>query len=497
MRAKTNIYGFFALVLLTISSCSGYPTDQPEQVPTQTSLPTQGWQTNTPEEQGFDSSILAEELQSLQESNIPIDSLLIIRNGDVLLDAYFTPYDGSFPHNLASVTKSIMTTLIGIAIDQGKIELDQSMISYFPNRVIANLDERKESITVRHLVSNQNGFESGCLSGDELTLIAMRSTPDWVQAALDRKVTHEPGTGFCYDSPGMHLLSAILQEATGMTALEFAQKNLFEPLGIHDVLWRADPQGYTRGWGDLYMKPPDAAKIGYLWLNKGVWEGRQIISASWVEDSVKANSFGGMGDYGYGWWISSDGYYATGRGGQNIRVYPAYNAVIVTTGSGFDYDQINPLLEAAFVNPSKSLPANPTGVAKLDNLLSALAQQKEALPIGVTPDIPDEIFGKTYVFDKNPISLATLRLDAIDSNQATVYMNLEGSDVIWPIGLDGTYRMASSGQALRGYWSDSHTLVCEFFEDGLNTLQLHFMDDRVEVGLPEQGIRLEGQKEDQ
>ena len=114
-----------------------------------------------------------------------------------------------------------------------------------------------------------NGFKSGCLAGDEPTLNAMRSHPDWVQAALDREMVQEPGASFCYDSPGMHLLSAILQKATGMTAVDFARQNLFEPLGIREVFWESDPQGYTHGWGDLYLTPRDAAKIGYLWLNTG------------------------------------------------------------------------------------------------------------------------------------------------------------------------------------------------------------------------------------
>ncbi len=304
---------------------------------------------------------LAEGLQALQENNVNIDSLLIIRNGYVILDAYFYPYDNSIPHKLASVTKSFTTTLIGIAVDQGKIQLDQPMVSFFPDRTIANLDARKNSITVRHLVSNMNGFKSGCLSGDEPTLDAMRSNPDWVQAALDRKVVEEPGTRFCYDSPGMHLLSAILQEATGMTELDFARKNLFEPLGISEVYWQSDPQGYTHGWGDLYLKPRDAAKIGYLWLNQGVWDGKQIVSAAWVADSVKAHSNGGMDDYGYGWWVSEDSYYAFGRGGQNIKVYPAYNAIVVTTGSGFEYDQISPLLTACLRRSKQADACKPGG----------------------------------------------------------------------------------------------------------------------------------------
>lgn len=321
---RTLAIGFAALVVVLAIACAPQPS-KPEQ------LSSQDWPRSTPEEQGLDSVKLADGLQSLRDKNLPIDSLLIVRNGHLVLDAYFYPYDDSVPHKLASVTKSVMTTLIGIAVDQGKTELDQPMLSFFPDRTIANLDARKEHVTVRHLVSMRNGFQSGCLAGDEPTLNAMRANPDWVQAALDRKVVQESGTAFCYDSPGMHLLSAILQEATGMTALEFARRNLFEPLGIREVYWQPDPQGYSHGWGDLYLTPRDVAKIGQLWLNGGVWEGKQVVSASWVTDAVQARSSGGMDQYGYGWWVSEDDYYAMGRGGQAIKVHPAYNAVIVTT----------------------------------------------------------------------------------------------------------------------------------------------------------------------
>jgi CubicO group peptidase (beta-lactamase class C family) len=443
----------------------------------QTYFPTKGWRTSTPEEQGFDSVKLAEGLQNLEKNKILIDSLLIIRNGKVILDAYFYPYDNSIPHKLASVTKSFTTTLIGIAIDQGIIQLDQSMLSFFSDRTITNLDDLKKSITVRNLVSNMNGFESGCLIGDEPTLNKMRATSDWVQAALDRKVVREPGTAFCYDSPGMHLLSAILQEATGMTELDFARQNLFKPLGIQDVYWESDPQGYTHGWGDLYLKPLDAAKIGYLWLNQGVWDGEQIVSASWVADSVKAHSNAGTDDYGYGWWVSDDNYYAFGRGGQNVRVFPAYNAIIVTTASGIEFDQIVPLLLAAFTDPKKPLPANPEGVAKLETTLTALAEAPHPWPIGPLPDTARAVSGKTYIFEPNIMNVSSMQLNFSGNKEANLTMNIDGQDVIWPIGLDGKYRVEPAGRALRGYWSDAQTFVLEIFENGLTTYQLHFEKD--------------------
>jgi CubicO group peptidase (beta-lactamase class C family) len=485
MRKKIIIISVIALIILVIVGLVFIPRLIKKELDSARSYwPTKEWATSTPEEQGVDSAKLAEALQKIKENQINLDSLLIIRNGKVILDAYFYPYDPSIPHKLASVTKSFTTTLIGIAIDQGKIQLDQSMVSFFPDRTIANLDERKKSITVRHLVSNMNGFESGCFSADEATLDKMRSNKDWVQAALDRKVVHDPGTSFCYDSPGMHILSAILQEATGMTEKEFAQKYLFEPLGIKDVYWEPDPQGYSHGWGDLYLKPLDAAKLGYLWLNKGVWNGKQIVSTTWVEDSVKANTHGGMDYYGYGWWVSNDNYYAFGRGGQNIKVMPSINVIVVTTASGFEYDQISLLLAASFIDPDNPLPANPEGMAQLESALADVAQAPHPWQTGPLPDTASEISNETYILEPNGLELSSLRLKFRGNKEATLYINLQGRDLTWPIGLDGEYRVEPDGRALRGYWPDAQTFIFEIYEDGLSRYQLHFEQGRIILETP-------------
>ncbi len=214
-----------------------------------------------------------------------------------------------------------------------------------------------------------------------------------------------------------------------------------------------------------------------------------------MEDSVKAHSNVGDDGYGYGWWVSQDNYYALGRGGQNIKVYPSYNAIVVTTASGFDYDQIDPMLSAAFVDPDKPLPANAAGVAKLEAMLPALAQAPNPWPVGPLPEIAKAISGKTYVFGPNAVDVATLRFEFNDGAEATLYLNLEGVDEIWPIGLDGKFRLAPDGQGLRGYWADPQTLIIEIFEDGLSSRRLHFEDDRVEISLPELGLRFEGQAE--
>jgi CubicO group peptidase (beta-lactamase class C family) len=496
MRTRWILIGLICTAILVVLAVLFIPRLlEPKQVATQVDWPTQSWHTSTPEEGGLDSAKLAEGLQAIQQQNTQIDSLMVIRNGAVLLDADFYPYDSQYLHDLASVTKSFMTTLIGIAVDQGKLKLDQPVLSFFPERTIANRDDRKERMTVRHLASMTNGFESGCMEGDGATLSAMRSKPDWVQAALDRKMVLEPGTQFCYDSPGMHLLSAILQKATGMTALEFARLNLFKPLGIRDVYWKSDPQGITRGWGDLHLKPADAAKLGYLWMNNGVWDGKQVVSAAWVKDSVKYhNNFGGGDGYGYGWWLWESGYGASGRGGQSIKVEPALNAIVVTSGGGFDYDtEVDQHLVAAVVDLENPLPANPAGVDSLTATLTELAQPDAPQLVATLPEIAKSISGKTYVFGPNAADIETLMFEFNDSSEAILHIKNTGNDVLSsPVGLDGFYRPTLEGELRRGYWADPQTFILEVSDVGEYTVRFHFEGDLVTIKSPELGISFEG-----
>ncbi len=434
------------------------------------SWPTEGWRSGTPEEQGFDSAKLAQALLAMRERNIAIHSLLIIRGGTVVVDAYFYPYDGKTVHDLASVTKSVMTTLIAIAAGQGKLGLDRPMVSFFPERVIANRDAWKDGITVRHLAGMCSGLDSMGFERDEGTLKEMQASPDYVRFALDRKVTRKPGTRFVYDSPGMHLLSAILQKATGTTALEFARRHLFEPLGIHDVLWSTDPQGYSDGWGDLYLHPRDAARIGYLWLNGGRWEGRQLVSRDWVRRSARTQIKTGRGDdYGYGWWITPGNgvYTAAGRGGQYVKVVPFLDGIVVTTGGGFDYDEIDPLVTSALVDPKKPLPANRAAAATLADALAAIRQPPQPRPVAPLPETARAVSGKTFAFPPNPMNIERMSVEFDGSAEALVRITLAGGGPeSWPMGLDGVYRMSKGKyglpQGLRGSWVDASTFAFEY-----------------------------------
>ncbi len=486
----------------------------PAEAPAPAYWPTKGWQSSTPEEQGIDSGKLADALLTIREKNIKVHSLLLVRNGYAVVDAYFYPYDGAAPHDLASVTKSITTTLTGIAADQGKLRLDQPVASFFSDRPIANRDVRKDRITVGHLASMSSGLD--CTpERDEATLKEMWTTPNWVQFVLDRPARWEPGTRFAYCSPGSHLLSAVLQQVTGMTAFEFAQQNLFEPLGIHDVIWPADPQGVTRGWGDIRLHTRDAAKLGFLWLNKGVWEGRQIVSRQWVEASVRPMlPTGGSGDdyYGYGWWISTaqergdvDSYRADGRGGQYVAVVPALKIIVATTGGGFTLDDIADLLLPALVDMRKPLPANPVEFGRLQAAVNTVGQPPAATPVAALPRTARAISGKTYVFDPNPLGIENVRLKFTGSAKAVMHITLSDARGLrrWPVGLDGVYRM-SKGEydhplGVRGYWADAQTFVFEYAGITSNdhfTFRMRFEGDRVVVEgqetAHELGVKFEG-----
>lgn len=456
--------------------------------------PTEAWQSSTPEAQGIDSALLADALLAWRQENIQIHSLLIVRNGYMVTNATFYPYDGQTIHDVASVTKSVMTTLIGIAADQGKLDLDDKMVSFFPDRTIANLDARKEAITVRHLVSMTSGLQCvrDGLEGD--TTLEMLRSPDYVQFALDLPVAYEPGSQFIYCSPAISLLSPILQQATGMTTLDFARQYLFEPLGIHDVLWETDPQGYYRGWGDLSLHPHDMAKLGLLFLQEGRWEDRQIISRRWVQEASTAQSVtpGEEDPYGYGWWLTPDlegVYRADGRNGQYIYILPGWNMLLVTTGGGFDIEEIGESLLEIISAMQETLPANPTGVARLEEAVAAIAKPPAANSVALLPDGARNISGQTYVFNANLIGLESVVFEFNDSAEATGYVKAAGNPAVaLSIGLDGLYRFRfdEDGRlvAARGSWTDSLTFALEYNSVTANDqlmLQFHFQGDRVEV----------------
>jgi CubicO group peptidase (beta-lactamase class C family) len=515
LAAVAGVAALAVVVALVFAARARPRPSAPAAPPARDYWPTAGWRASPPEEHGFDSAKLAEALYAMRDQGMDIHSLMLIRHGYVLFEAYFYPYDGESLHDMASVTKSLTGVLTGLAIDQGYLELDEPMLSFFPGRDIANVDARKERITVRHLASMSSGLECAGMAGGEPTLQEMLASPDWVQFSLDRPMAAEPGERFVYDSPALHLLSPILQEATGLTEYEFARRNLFEPLGIRDSLWLADPQGYTAGSGDAFLHPRDAAKIGYLWLNQGQWEGGQIVSREWVSQSVTAQvRADGPEDYGYGWWVARDSdvgpaYLASGRGGQRIHVLPTLDLVIVTTGGGFEPGAATDLLRPAIGDLEQPLLPNPAGVAQLQAALQAVRQPPAPQPMPPLPGMAEAVSGRTYRFEPNDLRLATLRLDFGETAEATLRVTFADGRperAAEPVGLDGLYRFAPGSHGLpagrRGQWTGPDTLVIEEDWIAFNhayDITARFDGDRLTLVVAERGspagVTLAGRQE--
>lgn len=464
--------------------------------------PTSGWRLATPESQGISSDVLAAAISTARTSGTNIHSLLVVRNNYIVAEAYFYPYDGKVPHDLASVTKSITSTLIGLAIEQRKVKsVDQKALSFFSKNKIANKDARKEKITIESLLTMSSGLN--CVSkGGEPTLWEMLNQQDNAQFMLNLPMVAEPGSNFVYCSGGMHLLSAIISNAMGMRAEAFAQKFLFEPIGVKQAIWPIDPQGINHGFGNLHLLPRDMAKLGVLMMNQGKWDNRAIVPSDWVTNATRSHiKTGNPRDYGYGWWVYPTGnlipFEASGRGGQQISIIPSKNTVIVLNGGGFNAGEFMKLVLPA-IQSDQPLPANPAAEAKLKAAIVEAARATTPTPIAPLPAIARAISGKTFALAPNWIGLQSLALTfpAIGDPTARLAFvenaNMNRTEKlreVRPVGLDGVLRLSPNGRyglsvGLRGNWENDHTFVLEYDEiANLNSykLQLSFTETTVSV----------------
>jgi CubicO group peptidase (beta-lactamase class C family) len=429
------------------------------------------WLTATPEEVGIDSAPLVEMFDFIRERQIPVHSIQLVRRGRLVLDAYFYPYDGRTRHDVASVTKSFTSTLVGLAIERGHIrDVQQPVLGFFPGRTIAGLDARKRKQTLEHLLTMQSGWDCGFEPG-EARLFEMRRDPDWIQFMLDLPMVAEPGRRWAYCSGNCHVLSAILTRVTGTNALAFARRELFEPLGVRDVVWTADPRGNNHGWGDLQMHPRDMVKLGQLFLQRGRWDGRQLISDAWIQSATRAHvaKTSNQDHYGYYWWVKGADYpgmfEAVGRGGQRINVWPAKDLVIVFTGGGFEPGDL-----AAFVVRSlksdQALPTNPEISRRLRDKLAAATRPPAPQPAPELPAMAARISGKTYTLTTNELDLATLTLQFNKSSEATLRFTRLGQELRCPVGLDGVERFSTDTLvelpfACKGRWLNADTFLLE------------------------------------
>jgi len=284
-----------------------------------------------------------------------IHSILVLKNGKLVYENYFQGFDETMFHRIFSISKSVTSILIGIAIDQGFIEsVDAPLYSFFPEYPEAMDDPRKEKLTLRHVLTMTAGYDwdewTHSYSEPENTETQMVSTKNWVKFLLCLPMKYEPGEEWIYNTGSIHCLGAVINKATGMNTDKFAEKYLFEPLGIENYSWNKDYKGFVAAggtWGGLRLRSRDLAKIGILFRDKGVWDGKRVVSEKWVTESTKHQT-GNASDreFGYLWWRgnfelhgkSYDHYYGAGYGGQSLHYCPELDIMIIITSWGREQD---------------------------------------------------------------------------------------------------------------------------------------------------------------
>jgi CubicO group peptidase (beta-lactamase class C family) len=461
--------------------------------------PTQSWPVSTPEEQGMDSASLARLIETV--GSYEQDSLTIIRHGSIVADAYYAPYVAGVSHDLRSVTKSVVGTLTAILLQKGSLDsVDHPVLDLFSDKETQWVDDRKRTMTVQSLLDMTSGIEwvEKALTPDE-TIVKMFKSPDRTAFVLSQPMAGAPGASFNYNGGNAYLLSALITRTSGQNAFDFAKKELFEPLGVKSAKWGpVDAQGVIDGQAGLFLSPHDMARIGYLYLNRGMWDGRQIIPPSWV-DRAKAGPVYATYRFHYGnlWWSYPEegAYMARGRHSQLILVIPKLDVVAVMTGILGDHESPPRLVDDIFgaVKSDEPLSTDPTATALLTNAIRQAATQKPSAA-GSTPELAKAVSGKAYEFADNVLHVKAFTLNFLDSDLSWVRTTDTGQAdrptdrVTVLVGLDGTYRRSPPApygiNAARGRWINEHTFAIDrriLGHADTETWALTFYGDKVTV----------------
>ena len=473
-------------------------------------------QRTTPEAQGISSSAVLNFVNRIEQDIQELHSFMLLRHGAVAAEGWWSPYRPERPHMLFSLSKSFTSSAIGLAVAEGRLSVEDAVVSFFPKETPKEIGPNLAAMRIRHLLSMSTGHAE-----DSLGRVARQRSRNWVKNFLSLAVEHEPGAHFVYNSGATYMLSAILQKVTGQKLLDYLTPRLFEPLGIQDAAWEVCPLGInTGGWG-LSIKTEDIARFGQMYLQDGAWNGQQILPAAWVLDATtKHISNGSKPDsdweqgYGYQFWrCQHNAYRGDGAFGQYCVVMPEQDAVLAITSGVVDMQSVLTLVWEKLLpacGPA-ALPADPAAHTALQDKLAALAlaaqQGQSAAPAGM------QVFsGRTARLQANPLKIKSacvtfneeggrLAVQRADGEQSVAFWNgqgLEGTtDLYKAFPWQGSQKCASSG-----CWTAAdtltitvrlfetpfyHSLACQFTPDGLQ------VTDTVNVGFdPERTVQLSG-----
>jgi CubicO group peptidase (beta-lactamase class C family) len=452
-----------------------------------------------PERQGVASSVLLQFVETLENQIHEIHSFMLLRHGAVVAEGWWSPYGREHPHMLFSLSKSFTSTAVGLAVTEGHFSIDDLVLSFFPDETPAEVSEPLAAMRVRHLLSMSTGH-----AVDTWSYMVERPDGNWIKGFFEVPVLHTPGTHFLYNTGATYMLSAIVQKTTGLKLMDYLTPRLFEPLGIENATWEESPQGINVGGIGLSMKTEDIARFGQLYLQKGMWQGRQLLSEAWITEATASQISNGEGaesdwtqGYGYQFWRCRHGAYrGDGVFGQYCIIMPEQDAVLVITAGVDVFDMQQPLdLVWEILLPAMRVDALPEDVSaqeKLSEKLSSLSlppvQGQAASPIS------SQISGRTYGVDINELKIETITLNFAGSGCTVKIKTAAGGETIscgygmWQQGqttlFNNPWLFALTPIAASGAWTaeDRFTMIVRLYETPFfHTLVYHFVGDEMMV----------------
>ncbi len=462
------------------------------------------FETSAPEAQGVSSHAVLDWVGTVEREVDALHSFVLVRHGKVIAEGWWSPYERDRPHMLYSLSKSFTSTAIGFAVDEGRLSLDDRVVSFFPDKLPAQPGENLSRMRVRDLLCMGSG-------NTDDTFTPMKAAPDgdWISIFLAQPVSHAPGTHFRYNTGATYMLSAILQKTTGQDLLNYLTPRLFAPLDIRNATWETSPQGVKTGGYGLKVKTRDIAALGQLYLQQGVWNGKRLLSEKWVRQATSkqisnGDKTGSDWSQGYGfqfWRCRHNAYRGDGAFGQYCLVMPDQDAVLAITGGLGDMQKVLDTVWTRLLTEMKTgaLEPDTEAHARLTDTLATLALrpvQGERLPATAIG-----LLGKVYAFEENEKGVKTLSLNQDGSELYLTLNNLHGEQRIncgsgkWskgeitferelnpPLGMtNGRQTVAASGAWTTPDVYTAHVYFCE--TPYRLTMALRFKDDRLYLDL--------------